>query len=556
MSARSTRRESSASGAAGTRDASRRRLHVRLAVLVLALAVLAGLDALWLEPRQLLVRDEVTLGLPLGSPPSTEPGVSPIPSPRWIHLSDLHIREETPVLRRLLDAVRTERPDLVLVSGDLITDSHHPGVLERRLATTTAYFAELRRVAPVVAVQGHSEYQGEVVAALGRAGVRWLSNEGLLVDPSGPLLLGLNEQVGFDARPGPDGRLHLDRVTTFELREIDGRGKGEPAVAVVREGFDDNVYLHWDPAGGEPRSRLADVRGPLSWSGYELTCELRIGDRGDGAGVVVHSRYVVGEDRMLRLRRVEPGTEDAGTFQLVPHGTAFTAGEPDTGVAPEPRRWYRVRLRTEVEHEEGSGGGLVRVRAKVWPADAAEPVDWQAQVEDRSATRVTAGTVGLWGWEEGGAAYRHLRVVGDDGRVLMEEPFAGPGPELPRGWREGARGSRLALALARSPAVSPGTPRVVLSHTPGVVLEAVHRGLDVVLAGHTHGGQVRVPVLGALTTRSILGAHYDRGVFRFGSPALQGWTTLYVNSGVGTSILPLRTFNPPRYAVIHPGPVG
>ena len=550
----STRRKASVPpDAAEVRRATRHRLHVRLTVLVVALGVLAGLQAFWLEPRQLLVRDEVRLGLPLaewGTP--SEPGAGR--PPRWIHLSDLHIREETPVLRRLLDAVRAERPDLVLISGDLITDSHRPAVTERRLATTAAYLTELRRVAPVLAVQGHSEYQGEVVATLGRAGVRWLSNEGILADPSGPVILGLNEQVGLDAQPGPDGRLHLPHAVTFELRELGDEPRRDPALAVVREGLEDNRYLHWDPFGGGRRIPLGDTRGPLSWSGYEVSCELWIDDRDDGAGVAVHSRYVVGEDRMVRLRRVEAGAEDGGTFRLVPHGTAFTAGEPDTGVSPQPRRWYRVRLRTDVETRGGED--LVKVRAKVWPAEAAEPTGWQAQVEDRSTTRVTAGTVGLWGWEDGGAAYRHLRLVDDDGRVLLEEAFTGNGGALPPGWREGARGSRIALALARSPAVPPGTPRVVLSHTPGVLLEAAHRGLDVVLAGHTHGGQVRLPILGALTTRSLLGAHYDRGVFRFGSPALRGWTTLHISSGIGTSIVPLRTFNPPRYAVIHPGPVG
>jgi predicted MPP superfamily phosphohydrolase len=539
---------SGAAGAPGARALSRRRLHLRLAVLVLALALLGALQAFWLEPRHLLVRDVVTLGFP-------EP--SPVSPTRWIHLSDLHIRKPTPVLRRLLDAVRTERPDLLVITGDLITPSHDLEVTDRRLATVTGYVTELRRVAPVVAVQGHSEYQGEVVAALARAGVRWLSNEGLRVDPDGPLLLGLNQQVGLDASPGSDGGLHLEEIPVFELREVGARDDGPEdgrALVVVREGSSDNLYLHWDPFGGprgrRPGARLGDTRGPLSWSGYELTCEVWIADRDDGAGVVVHSRFVVGEDRMIRLRRVGPDAGDPGTFRLVPHGTAFTSGEPDTGVAPEPRRWYRVRVRTEVEGEGDQG--LVRVRARVWPADAPEPRAWQAEVEDRSATRVTAGTVGLWGWEEGGAAYRHLRVRSDDGEVLLEEPFTGTGPELPGGWREGTRGSRLALALARSPAVPPGTPRIVLSHTPGVVLEAAHRGLDVVLAGHTHGGQVRLPLLGALATRSLLGPHYDRGVFRFGSPALQGWTTLYVSSGVGTSILPVRTFDPPRYAEIYP----
>jgi len=511
----------------------------RLGLLAALLALAFGLQAFWLEPRQLLLRDEVGLELP---------ATLPIPPLRLVHLSDLHIRGDTPVLRRLVIQVREERPDGIVISGDLISDSHDPGTGERRTATVAAVITELRRAAPVWAVQGHSEYQGEVVAALGRAGVQWLSNEGVLLPPAGPLLLGLNQQVGRDALPGADGQLHLEPERTFELQEV----VGQPAMAVVREGLRDNLYLHYDPLPSE--RDLARTDGPLAWSGYELTCEVWIERRSTGAGVAVHSRFVAGEDRMVRLRRVRAGGDgETGTFRLVPHGTAFTAGEPDTGVVPEPRHWYRVRVRTEVAE------GTVRVRAKVWPADRAEPPEWQARVEDDSATRVTAGTVGLWGWEEGGAAYRNLRVTDDQGEVLLEEAFAGSGiagARLPTGWREGARGSRLALALARSPQIEQGergqrpVPRILLSHVPGVVLEAAHRGIDVVLAGHTHGGQVRVPWIGALTTRSRLGAYYDRGVFHFGSPSRRGWTTLHVSSGIGTSVVPLRTFNPPRYAVL------
>jgi|GEM_PF-1062179 len=534
-------------------SSSSRPLLLLLALLVFGFA----LQGFWLEPRQLLLRDEVDLDLR----PAADRHLSSQPL-RVVHLSDLHIRGELPVLRRLLEAVHADEPDAIVISGDLVSNTPSARRMQERTTYAAEVIGELRRIAPVLAVQGHSEYQGEVVAALGRAGVRWLSNEGTWLVPQGPLLLGLNQQVGWDALPGADGRLHLERQRSFETVERDG----SRALGVVREGLRDNLYLHWDPlfreeAGGDP----ARTDGPLSWSGYELRCELWLDDRHAGAGVAVHSRFVAGEDRMLRLRRVTAGRGETGTFQLVPHGTAFTAGEPDTGVRPEPHRWYQLRLQTELESGDGERGdgergdgerGVVRVRAKVWPADAPEPAEWQAWAEDRSDTRVTAGTVGLWGWEEGGVAYRNLRVTGADGTVLLDQAFqtAAPGSRPPAGWREGARGSRLELALARSPEAPAGTPRIVLSHTPGVVLEAAYRELEAVLAGHTHGGQVRLPWVGPLTTRSQLGPHYDRGIFHFGSTSRRGWTTLHVSSGIGTSILPIRTFNPPRYALLHVHP--
>jgi len=142
-------------------------------------------------------------------------------------------------------------------------------------------------------------------------------------------------------------------------------------------------------------------------------------------------------------------------------------------------------------------------------------------------------------------------VTAADGHVLVDEPFAGS--DWPEGWHQGARDTRLALALARSPEVPPGTPRIVLSHVPDVAPEAAYRGMEVVLAGHTHGGQVRLPILGAITTRSRLGTYYAHGVFDFAAPNRRGFTTLFVNQGIGMSVLPIRFWCPPTWAVIDVG---
>jgi hypothetical protein len=194
------------------------------------------------------------------------------------------------------------------------------------------------------------------------------------------------------------------------------------------------------------------------------------------------------------------------------------------------------------------------VLARVWRADRPEPREWQARGEDRSRHRVQAGTAGLWTWGGGTVLYRNLRVTGSGGEVLLDAPLTGE--KKPAGFREGARGTRLELALARSPYVPEGTPIVVLSHTPAVVLEASRRGIEAVLAGHTHGGQVRLPFLGALTTRDALGAWFDYGSYHFPAPNSRGLTSLYINGGVGTSVLPVRFWCPPRFAVVELGPHG
>jgi predicted MPP superfamily phosphohydrolase len=491
--------------------------RVKLACLALLLT-LGLLDACWLERRVFLVRDDVRLEIP-GAPPL-----------RFVQLSDLHIAGDYPLLHKLLRRVAAAQPDVILISGDFIQDVPDRKVTARHTAIAAAFVAALRRVAPVIAVQGHSEYDGEVLAALDRAGAGFLSNEGRRIGKDGSLLLlGLNQQVGDDA---------YTKRWKSPFRML--RWQGTKIYSVTHGEPFRNSYSHWDP---QPAG-LGDIGGPLAWSGYETVCDTWIDDEEVGSGITVHSRFVLGEDRMYRLRRARAENGQPGSFILVAHGTSLT-GKVDTGVDPEPERWYRLRVRTEVHP------GAVRLLAKAWRVDRPEPRDWQADAVDRGPYRVESGTVGLWGWGGGAVLYRNLKVTGAQGAVLLDAPLTGA--QEPAGFRKGTRGTRLAMALARSPYVPKGTPRIVLSHTPDVALEASTLGIEAVIAGHTHGGQVRLPFVGALTTRNSLGPYYDFGRYEFASPNARGLTTLFINGGIGTSVLPIRFWCPPRWAVIEVG---
>lgn len=89
-------------------------------------------------------------------------------------------------------------------------------------------------------------------------------------------------------------------------------------------------------------------------------------------------------------------------------------------------------------------------------------------------------------------------------------------------------------------------PAIVLSHNPDGVLQiAPRRRVDLVLAGHTHGGQVRLPWLGALVTRSTVCRRHTAS----------GWVPnprapLYVSRGVG-GVIPLRFNCPPEVVVVR-----
>jgi uncharacterized protein len=71
--------------------------------------------------------------------------------------------------------------------------------------------------------------------------------------------------------------------------------------------------------------------------------------------------------------------------------------------------------------------------------------------------------------------------------------------------------------------------RIVLSHSPDQFPSAASAGVELVVAGHNHGGQIRLPVFGPILMPSRYSRHFDRGFFR----SRDGASTLYVSQGVG-----------------------
>jgi len=118
-----------------------------------------------------------------------------------------------------------------------------------------------------------------------------------------------------------------------------------------------------------------------------------------------------------------------------------------------------------------------------------------------------------------GAAF--LNVAGIDGRI------AGPA-EVTRTIRE----------------CSSGGPVVLLAHYPWTFNAAVAAGADLILSGHTHGGQLGVPFLSQRFNLARLTGQSSRGLVHSGN------TVMYVNAGLGTTGPPMRLAVPPEIALI------
>jgi uncharacterized protein len=86
----------------------------------------------------------------------------------------------------------------------------------------------------------------------------------------------------------------------------------------------------------------------------------------------------------------------------------------------------------------------------------------------------------------------------------------------------------------------PGS-RIALAHGPRTADQLRRAGQSILcLSGHTHGGQINVPVLTTFMLRAVAHEPYDRGLF------LLGPVQLYVNRGVGSSIMRLRVNSAPE----------
>jgi hypothetical protein len=98
----------------------------------------------------------------------------------------------------------------------------------------------------------------------------------------------------------------------------------------------------------------------------------------------------------------------------------------------------------------------------------------------------------------------------------------------------------IASALAK---VNNGAPIIALTHNPDI-FPSIPARVALTIAGHTHGGQVALPIIGRPIVPSVFGQRYAAGHI------VEGSKHLFVSSGIGTSILPVRFRVPPEIPLL------
>ncbi|MBL7053754.1 metallophosphoesterase [Patescibacteria group bacterium] len=95
-----------------------------------------------------------------------------------------------------------------------------------------------------------------------------------------------------------------------------------------------------------------------------------------------------------------------------------------------------------------------------------------------------------------------------------------------------------------SQGISKQAVKILLAHSPEILRDIKSKQVDLILTGHTHGGQVRIPFVPSFWIPSIYRSKYDRGLF------IVKKMFLYVNQGIGEAALPIRFNCSPEITII------
>lgn len=184
------------------------------------------------------------------------------------------------------------------------------------------------------------------------------------------------------------------------------------------------------------------------------------------------------------------------------------------------------------------GGDFVSTKQVAW----SHP-DFTAAVAPLAGLEAPFGVYAVLGnhdhWRDAEAGTRALEALGItvlDNDAVQVGPIALGGVDDAFTHNANVRGTIAAMDRLNG-------LKVLLSHSPDVMPEA--DGANLVLAGHTHCGQISLPLQGPIVTMSRFGKRYACGQVE------ENGRTLIVGAGTGTSLLPIRFGAPPDIWIIE-----
>jgi len=450
-----------------------------------------------------------------------------IPTRKWpagatatvLQLSDLHIGSLSPAyLEKILDAVHRASPDLIVLTGDYFSNQRifeqvGTPAFNQELAAITRLITSLSAPYGVWTVRGNHDFSDDK-----EVGDVFLDE---LRRRSRPVLT--NQLVKLRIRQQPLYLLGVDfsNFTHQQVAKFPVRSQGRDRF--LRSGpSTKNSYSHYYP--------LSDSL----WQNYSFTARWRMSEPYTSTlGLTVYSQYHLGYDRYYRWRWFP----NERRFRFAPHGHAILEQRQAEPQAIAKNVWWfsKVAIRSEADQTVLYG--------KSWPEEEQEPDDWQAVAIDRSTGRFRRGTVGLYSNLSGTHEFDDLCVVTDKGDTLLDEDLQGVADGLkPKRWID-FNWNEPAVAMLAEQVTDSGFV-LLLAHHPDFSRYAKVNKIDLQLSGHTHGGQVYLPLVGAPWIHAKTGRLHPAGLRRYER------IFVYINRGLGTIFLPIRFLSPPEITLI------
>ena len=206
------------------------------------------------------------------------------------------------------------------------------------------------------------------------------------------------------------------------------------------------------------------------------------------------------------------------------------------------------KLRTIVERTNQLQPDLIVIlgdymSSNGWVTRRVEPEVFGAVLKDLHAPLGVYSVLGNHDWWNNGMRVR--RGLEQNGIKVLEDETAQIDVRGTSLWLVGfadlwTRPQRIAVTVAKVPE---GQPLIGLTHNPDIFPNVPSR-VQLLLAGHTHGGQVRFPIIGPVVESSDYGDRWVQGhVFADNHH-------LFVTTGIGTSIMPVRFGLPPEIVLL------
>jgi len=182
-----------------------------------------------------------------------------------------------------------------------------------------------------------------------------------------------------------------------------------------------------------------------------------------------------------------------------------------------------------------------------WHSHRVEPEVTAAAMKNLRAPLGVYTVLGNHDWWYNGGKVR--RAFEDNGIPVLDDEVAEIKWRDKSFWLAGladlwTRPQHISETVAKVP---PGTTVIALTHNPDI-FPNLPRSVPLLLAAHTHGGQVNLPLIGTPIVPSRFGPKYTRG------HVFENDHHMYVTSGIGTSIMPIRFRVTPEIVILTINP--